>query len=1670
MRGGQGRFSAWVLGGAALSSGLAMWLAVSGPALGRVAFLDNGARDNAGLDPVSGPWNLTDAVWADARGGGHLAFAPGDVAVLAPPSGDAPVVLTLDGDIAVAGMQVQGGTYRLAGGGLVAPAGGVAELRFAPPSPPPPAEVVPIETPSTDLPLLMAVPTILRGPRLMEGLTEPEGGATPPGTGDRVGGPPLARLFIDSALSGSFAVSGPGMVTYAGQSDAAVDLRIAADSIFTHAGQTTGRLRNAGTLSVQGRHQGDADNSGTLNIAGTVTGTVSNDGHLAMGGQIGGGLANRGTAHIAGRVGGVLDNAARAVLSLAGDLALDRLENAGTVSIRPEARLTARTGIANSGTLTVAGVLAGDVDQAATGTLRLTGRLTGALGNAGRAELAGRITGDLTNLENASTSLTGDLVAAGIRNAGRVTVGAGQVLTATGVENTGQIDNGGRLAGDVVNRGRLVSSGVLAGALDNRGQAWIAGRAGRVTNAAGAGIGITGNTRMETLANAGELTVASGARLAVDGGIGNRGRLTSDGVLVADVVNDGQLTARGGLSGRLSNRGTATLAGSTGAISNERGADLTVSDALTATRLDNAGQLTVARDRRLAVTGPATNTGRMALAGTLEADLRNAAGGNLGLDGGQMTGTLDNAGVVGVQGQAAVTGDVINRGSLIQTARDSVLRVGGLFRNAGRVSDGGLGRFRIIADRIVLEAGSRITGAVEMSGRARNLGKMRIDKPSVISDGLSNAKGADLSIRDRLDMQGSDLDNGGTVIVTATGVLAGAGQVTNRGLMRVDAGGSASADRFGNTDGGRLVNGGTLTGQVVNSGQMTNRAGATVQGDLFNGGTLVSDGQVTGLLENTGSAALSGQVGRLVGKAGGTIQTRGELTAGSVVNEGDLLVRRRDRLTATGGVDNRGTLTVNGGLTGNVDNSGRLEASGVITGDVDNSGTLISRRRIAGDLDNRGAAVLTGRADDVTNRKGGSLTVTGDLRLRSLTGRTGGTITVTGDGALAVDSPVQNDGTLVNDGDLRGDVRNTGTLTGTGRFQGDVLNSGTARLDGTVTGDLFNAGDLALRGGTVQGVLGNRGTARLSGRVGSLRNDTSGKVTIEGDLWTGGLLNRGTVWVLADSVLTARDGVDNRGELAVAGGRIDGQVRNGRDGVIRAGGRTRIGRLPVPDAPAPGLPGRDALSATGPAVTGPAATARPGLYNDGLVTLSNGRATDRLVVNGGLTGNGSYRLDLDLAQRRADQIIVRGGAVKGHLSFGFDVLTLDPGYRIGTRVKVLDIDAAYRKQSDFTYRFDPVGAANERIVYSLDQDAASGDLVIVSQTNPAIGALFGNIALTQSLIGSVINRPSSPYVVGLAANPGERHCGPGAWGRAVGGRADATGSTGNGINRFDSQISATYTGMQVGADLACADRPLQGWNIALGAIAGVNSGRTSQPVYAIDPSNSSRLTSVLASTTRADFTQSYAGVYVSATRGQWAADLQYRYENTDFDLRNSPVIGAGLGLNDSRFSSRARTFSGSVSYAFSLPQQGWQVVPTAGFAVTRSQSGLVRFDDGYQLDFRDNITRVGFAGASLSHSRVRPSGDSALTTYATVTVYRDFTKSMQSVFSWQGHPEFEPQLLSSDHLDTYGELSLGANYLKVLDAGSARAPRQFSASGRIDLRHGDQLNSIGISGQVRWQF
>jgi hypothetical protein len=337
------------------------------------------------------------------------------------------------------------------------------------------------------------------------------------------------------------------------------------------------------------------------------------------------------------------------------------------------------------------------------------------------------------------------------------------------------------------------------------------------------------------------------------------------------------------------------------------------------------------------------------------------------------------------------------------------------------------------------------------------------------------------------------------------------------------------------------------------------------------------------------------------------------------------------------------------------------------------------------------------------------------------------------------------------------------------------------------------------------------------------------------------------------------------------------------------------------------------------------------------------------------------------------------------------------------------------------------------------------DWVVSSAGNPAVlGGIAANIAIVQSTIGAIVNRPSSPFVSGLAADVPPTYCGPGVWGRTTAGAVQATGTT-SAPPTFtgNAKVSMVYAGAQFGIDLACFNIKESGIDVAIGAIGGTNAGASSQPVAGLG-------------TTTASFQQGYLGAYATLGKGNFSADVQARADFTGYTFNNPSIMLNNAGLSTTRY-----TLSGSASYA--IPVKDLNIVPTAGFSASHTTASSLTFTPGRTLTPDPSNSLVGFVGATLAKTIILPDQVSAVTPFATATVYQEFIANSTATFSDAG----ATQTITSSNLGTIGEVSLGLNYVKVMEGNG---PKQINATIRADGRFSGNLLGGGITAQIRAQF
>jgi autotransporter-associated beta strand protein len=181
------------------------------------------------------------------------------------------------------------------------------------------------------------------------------------------------------------------------------------------------------------------------------------------------------------------------------------------------------------------------------------------------------------------------------------------------------------------------------------------------------------------------------------------------------------------------------------------------------------------------------------------------------------------------------------------------------------------------------------------------------------------------------------IDQGATLIIGAGGSITNASTLFNSGGLQVDALGALTVGGITNHSTGAILNNGTITDALDNSGLVLNNAVYNADVNNFSTGIITNTGTWTGsLLSNSGSVLNSGtwSAATFVNDAGGFVATSGSLTATtSITNSGTF--EAAGSLT-TPLLDNTGTFIVTGplsGSSGTFNNAGTVSmVDGVTTG------------------------------------------------------------------------------------------------------------------------------------------------------------------------------------------------------------------------------------------------------------------------------------------------------------------------------------------------------------------------------------------------------------------------------------------------------------------------------------------------------------------------------------------------------------------------------------------------------------------------------------------------------------------------------------------------------------------------------------------------------------------
>lgn len=1381
-------------------------------------------------------------------------------------------------------------------------------------------------------------------------------------------------------------------------------------------------------------------------------------------------------------------------------------------------QISSRNGTHSAGTLAIRMDGKATIDTGLEGNFIITGE---------KLLTLGRRSQNLNSLEvasNANVIVYGSL--GSTTSNGNVTNQVGGTVNIRNIGSiSGTLTNSGTaiVAGDVNKVENKADAQVTFDGVDTFVSDTVSNDNGKIDVIGAVTVGINGTHEVSNTGNNAEITIKG------TNGVLN-GRILNDQGADTKVTNNGQvfgtITNKGNGSTTDINRGGTVIATSGDAIINEDGGKTNVLGAgVVVGNVKNngggytqvhvggeiQGDVTNAQGGEVFIQNDGTVTGNV----TNQSGNANSAGGKATIGGTVETNVSNgNLATVTVRETGAIKGNLINDGvaniagnigTIDNRSRGEVTFTGDMKIIGPNVSSGGT----VMINRGVtkLEDGVRI----ELQGDHRivndNSGRFALNG-TLKGDIRNNGAGDNANQNNVLDMNGSiegELDNAG--IATVSGDIT---TIENQGGANLTIDGSMTT-----TD--RMINRGTTTiGDTANPTAVTMDANGGIRNTADGNLNVNSILNVDGSVENGGFSS--------TGTANSTLTVNGtmKVTNGGVTNQrgGQTVVNTGGTMTTTGLVRNNfnGSTTVSGNLNGNVSNfstgSTTVNAGGTITGDVRNAfgGRTAVNGTVTGKIDNTNSGTTTvgstGRViGNVTNQSDGKITVVGRVEgditnldegnadidaganvTGTLTNQNNSSASVAGSvgeiqnkdgGTLIFDGQATVSGTTTNEGYAR--INQTASLTATGLVTNE--SGGAMLIEGTLAGTIENnaangsgEGFRVATSGKIAGTLNNNSHADLAGEVATINNvNITSVITVYDNLKATGLIsNTGEINVDSGKTLDAAGGLNNNNFSNLnlnAGSTLKGALTNR--------GTTDVSNGVVIDGPISNFQTIDFADGT---------TVKQYFSNSGTVKIDG-----KLTLDGSLTGSSGSSInmqddfgddileikggaefeqgsviyiDADLSgtgPAQLDKININGVA-SGSVALSFDNLSSEYGE---LNLEVMTYGA------NSTLGAVPTGLGSVGgLVYTLKNEGTS--LILTTASNPNLGSLAGAVTLTQSLIGSVINRPSSPFVTGGASADQNDPCSPGGWGRFIGGEADATGTTssrtlnGDDIS-YQSSISASYAGIQVGGDFSCFGGHFNGWDMSFGGILGVNQGKTTQPIFGVD-SNSAIIPGLVLSNNKTKFDQVYGGLYMSAARDRLLFDLQYRHERTSFDLTNDGVGAERLDILDQSFGSSAHTISGSASYVVPISEENRiNFVPTVGFAYTKTETDPIFFEDGAYLQIDDATTEVGFLGGSVAMTKIRPSGKSALTYFGTATFYKDFADPTRSVF--YDSPTAAGLESFSSNLGEYGEVSLGLNYTKLLDPGrSLGNSRQLNASIRLDGRFGETLDSWGVTGQLRLQF
>ncbi|WP_188010605.1 autotransporter outer membrane beta-barrel domain-containing protein [Escherichia coli] len=578
------------------------------------------------------------------------------------------------------------------------------------------------------------------------------------------------------------------------------------------------------------------------------------------------------------------------------------------------------------------------------------------------------------------------------------------------------------------------------------------------------------------------------------------------------------------------------------------------------------------------------------------------------------------------------------------------------------------------------------------------------------------------------------INSGGNQYVSSGGSATGT-TINSRGYQHVSSGGSATSTTI-NSGGEQYVSsGGSATSTTINgSGYQFVSSGGSATGTTINSGGnqyVSSGGSATSTTINSGGNQY--------------VSSGGSATSTTINSGGNQYVSSGGSATSTtinsGGYQN---VYVNGNVTKTTITDGgilQVDAGGSASQVTQNSGGAIVANT---------SAVLSG-----TNGKG-TFSIAGGSAVNMLL-ENGGLLTVLG-GHDASDTTVGSDGTLsVQSG---GVLRGTTTLTDKGTLVGDVvtnegnlyfLNNSAATFAGTLTG----TGTLTQEGGNTRfsGLLSQDGGITLQSGAAMTMDALQANANVTTQSGTTLTLDNGSI--LTGSVTGDNTGA---GDMTVKGA-----------SVWHLGGDSTVGALTLDNGTVDFRPS---------ATTGLTQAFRP-------VSL----------VSESLSGNGTFRMNTDIASHTGDMLNVTGNA-SGNFVLDIRNTGLEP-VSAGTPLQVVHTgsgDAAFslnggkvdagtweyylnKENTDWYLKADSSQPGTDNPVPPVRHTTKSADAVLDMATAP-VYVFNSELQSLRFRHGDVMQNTRLPG---------------GVWGRYTGSDTRINGGAGSGY-------SLTQSGMETGGD------------------------------------------------------------------------------------------------------------------------------------------------------------------------------------------------------------------------------------------------------------------------------